>query len=185
MPAAIRCRLRAAAAESRVLVVAAEGWRRVRAAWSFSTTRRSVASRLAPLEGYHAAATIDESWLLRAIERWFELVVIGWRGSSSRQWMERTFLGSRSAEARVATVGWIAFCASATHVALVGFGTLLGAPGTGVGWLAVLLLAGVCIHKPRSVAAALAWSGLFKSRRRPDLTKNSVVGDSAGIGTPH
>lgn len=185
MPAAIRSRLRAAEAESRVLAAAAEEWRGVRAAWGFSIIRRSVACRLTPLEGHHAAATVDESWLLRAIERWFESVVIGWRGSSSRYWIERTFLGSRSAEARVATVGWIAVSASATHVALVGFDTLLGTPGTGIGWLAVLLLAGVCLRKPQSVAEALAWSGLFKSRRRPDLVKNGVVGDSAGIRTPH
>ena len=140
--------------------------------------RRNVASRLMPLEGYHATATIDESWLLRVIERWFELVVIAWRGSSSRQWIGRTFFDSRSAEARVAMVGWIAVSASVTHVALVGFDTLLRAPGTGIGWLAVLPLAGVCIGKPQSVAAALAWSGLFKSRRRPDLAKNGAVEDS-------
>lgn len=184
MPAAMRSRLRAATAESRVVAVTAEEWRRLRAAWSFSMLRRSVASRLTPLEGHQAAATIDESWLLRVVERWFELVVIAWRGSSSRQWIGRTFLDSRSAETRVATVGWIAASASVTHVALVGFDDLLGAPGTGIGWLAVLLLAGVCIGKPQSVAAALAWGELFKSRRRPDLVKNSVVEDSAGTRMP-
>lgn len=128
---------------------------RLHAAWRSSLLERRLLSRCVPLEGDDAAALVDSAWLLRIVERSFELTLAAWRYSSTRRWLEAVCPPAQPADAWVAIAGWIALGASTAHIALIGFDRLFGATGAGVGWLALFGMALVCISRPAAVAASL------------------------------
>jgi hypothetical protein len=130
--------------------------RPLRNAWISGTVGRQIGPRLSPLEMADAAGVADDSWLLRAIDRSCKRIVAASRTSRAWRWCAGALAAVTNAEATVATFGWIMLSAALTRLAVLAWGGSLGPAGGGIGWVAVIAAAVICIGRPSAVAGALA-----------------------------
>ena len=111
---------------------------------------------------HDAAAIASRSRLLRMLEQFFEGVLAAWRSSAMRARGAAIVRGpGTGAPHFVRMGGWAALSAAVVHIALTGVESLFAPPMSGVGWIAVIPLAVVCIIRPDAVV--VAWND---SRRR-------------------
>jgi hypothetical protein len=141
--------------------------RPLRNAWISGTVGRQIGPRLSPLEMADAAGVADDSWLLRAIDRSCKRIVAASRTSRAWRWCAGTLAAVTTAAvttaavttagATVAAVGWIMLSAAVTRLAVLAWAGSLGPAGGGIGWVAVMAAALICIARPSAVAGALAY----------------------------
>ena len=130
--------------------------RPLRNAWISGSVGRQIGPRLSPLEVTDAADVAADSWLLRAIDQRCARSVAASRTSRAWRWCAGTSAAVKGADATVATVGWIMLSAAVTRLAVLAWDGSLGPAGGGIGWVAVMAAALMCIGRPAAVAGALA-----------------------------
>ena len=122
------------------------------------------------------------SWLISAIERFFESVIEAWQTSAVKSRLAAAVASSRSRGGHaVQLAGWAALGAAATHIGLVGIGQLMNPPMAGMGWIAAVPFAVACIWKPEAVVAAWRAS---RTRSAWLLPPSGAGRDAAAARTP-
>ena len=113
-----------------------------------------------------AAAIAGNSWLFRTIERFFEVAILAWGTSGTRAGLVGIAGGPQASAPRLVRLGGAAaLSATVVHVALIGLESLLAPPLSGLGWVAAVPPAILCIARPDVIVAA--WDRSRWRRRSP------------------
>jgi len=106
------------------------------------------------------------SGVLRAIERFFESVVVAWQTSDAKAALIAALTPPQPNDGhRVRMAGWAMLGAAGTRILLVGIDGLVRPPISGIGWIAAVPLALACIARPKAVLAAWNSARISMGRR--------------------
>ncbi len=112
-----------------------------------------------------AAAVVSGSWLLRTLERLFQLVPAAWEASAARSTLATLFWGPGTTVSQsLRMAGWALLSATTVHLLLVGVRDLLKPPMTGVIWIVAIPLALALVCLPDAFVAAWRSSRTLRGR---------------------